>query len=233
MIVVFAGTKDGRDWVLDRLDQGEEIVVSVATAYGASLYPEQEKLQVVSGRKNLEEMKKFLLAHDPKRVVDWTHPYAVEVSRNIKKACEELVIPYGRIHRETSLVGLEHPKMYTFHRYEPLTEYLKKTKGNILWTIGSNGLDQVMIKDLIHRSYVRVLPTSQVLMKCEGLGLDPSRILGLQGPFSKELNLAIYRDYDIEYMVTKDSGKPGGTLEKVLPALEMGIQVLVYGRPVE
>jgi precorrin-6x reductase len=233
MILVFAGTKDGRDWVLDRLNKGDQIVVSVATDYGASLYPSHTHLHVVHGRKNQGEMQLWFAQLTPEQVVDATHPYAVEVSRNIQEACRALSLPYERILRETVLQTLDSLDVRTFDHYGAITDHLEKTQGNILWTIGSNALDQVMKPNLLLRSYVRVLPTSVVIKKCEALGLDARRILGMQGPFSFEMNQAIYRDLNIKHMVTKDSGTTGGTLEKVLPALEMGIQVLVYGRPNE
>ncbi|NTW73188.1 MAG: precorrin-6A/cobalt-precorrin-6A reductase, partial [Eubacteriaceae bacterium] len=73
--------------------------------------------------------------------------------------------------------------------------------------------------------------TSSVLKKCEDLGFSPGNILALQGPFSEELNQAMYQEYQIKYMVTKDSGSIGGVREKILPALKMGIQVLILKRP--
>ena len=42
----------------------------------------------------------------------------------------------------------------------------------------------------------------------------------MQGPFSKELNLAMLRAVDARYFVTKESGKSGGFLEKVQAAEE-------------
>lgn len=233
MICAFAGTRDGRDWVLDKLAQGEKLVVSVATEYGASLYPVHEGLKVVCGRKNKEEMARFIKEFQVDSVVDITHPYAVEVSKNIRWICDEMKIPYLRIQRERAITEKLSHSVRCFDSYPDLVEYLENTQGNIFWTIGSNALDQVMSRELKTRSYVRVLPTSSVLQKCEGLGLDAGQILAIQGPFSEDMNRVMYKDCKIRHMVTKDGGKTGGVMEKIQPALEMGIQVLVYNRPKE
>ena len=55
----------------------------------------------------------------------------------------------------------------------------------------------------------------------------------MQGPFSPELNEALYDQFDIQVMVTKDSGKAGGLEEKVLPALAREMDVIVIDRPEE
>lgn len=233
MICVFAGTGDGRAWVLKRLAQGEKLVVSVATEYGASLYPNHENLKVVHGTKDRAEMRQFMEDLQVDSVVDITHPYAVQVSNNIRLNCDEMNIPYRRILRERAITEKMEDEIRFFDSYKDLVEHLEKTQGNIFWTIGSNALDQVMGQTLKSRSYVRVLPTSSVLQKCEKLGLNAGQILALQGPFSEEMNRVIYKDYKIRHMVTKDGGKPGGVMEKIQPALEMGIQVLVYNRPKE
>ncbi|MEG1501539.1 MAG: precorrin-6A/cobalt-precorrin-6A reductase, partial [Clostridiales bacterium] len=82
------------------------------------------------------------------------------------------------------------------------------------------------------RILARVLPTSDILKKCEDLGLAANQIIAVQGPFSADFNLAVYRDHQIDILVTKDSGPEGGVGEKVYPALAAGLQVLMIRRPV-
>lgn len=55
----------------------------------------------------------------------------------------------------------------------------------------------------------------------------------MQGPFSKEMNLALLNDLNVRYFVTKESGKSGGFLEKVQAAKESGAVLVVIGRPIE
>ena len=53
------------------------------------------------------------------------------------------------------------------------------------------------------------------------------QILALQGPFTTEKNAAILKQYDIQHMVTKNSGRTGGYQEKLEAAKILGIPVYV------
>ena len=55
----------------------------------------------------------------------------------------------------------------------------------------------------------------------------------MQGPFSKEMNVATLRQIGADYFVTKESGKAGGFPEKLLAAEEAGVVLVVVGRPQE
>ena len=55
----------------------------------------------------------------------------------------------------------------------------------------------------------------------------------MQGPFSTELNTAMFRQYHSRYVITKDSGKPGGFAEKQEAARMAGARLIVVGRPAE
>ena len=58
-------------------------------------------------------------------------------------------------------------------------------------------------------------------------------LIAMQGPFSRDFNAALYDQLRIRTMVSKDSGQPGGVADKVLPALERGIDVVMIERPKE
>ena len=60
-----------------------------------------------------------------------------------------------------------------------------------------------------------------------------SHVIAMQGPFSRNFNAALYDQLRIRTMVSKDSGQPGGVADKVLPALERGIDVVMIERPKE
>ena len=55
----------------------------------------------------------------------------------------------------------------------------------------------------------------------------------MQGPFSRELNEALIRQFQISAMVTKDGGISGGFPEKVQAARNTDIRLLVIRRPEE
>ena len=63
--------------------------------------------------------------------------------------------------------------------------------------------------------------------------MQPSHILAMQGPFSKELNAAMLRSTGAAYMVTKASGSAGGFEEKIAAAAETGAVPVILGRPAQ
>jgi len=54
----------------------------------------------------------------------------------------------------------------------------------------------------------------------------------MQGPFSQDLNHALFKEFGTDVMITKNSGMIGGVDEKIDAAIELGIHVIVVQRPV-
>ena len=163
-------------------------------------------------------------------VIDATHPYASEVTANIKAACAESGAEYLRLLRpRTPAEGVK-----TVQDTAEAVEWLKGHEGKVLLTTGSKELDAyTAIPNYAERLYPRVLPTATVLQKCEALGFPGSHILAMQGPFSHEMNVALLYQTDAQILVTKDTGASGGFAEKLSAACETGATVLVIARPTE
>jgi precorrin-6x reductase len=52
----------------------------------------------------------------------------------------------------------------------------------------------------------------------------------MQGPFSKELNVAMFHQCGARYVVSKDSGKAGGFEDKLAAAAEVGAKLVLIDR---
>ena len=224
--LIFGGTTEGRL----AAEKEKDAVVCVATEYGASLLPAGTKCRV--GRLEQPEMKALMQDVQPARVIDATHPYAVRASANIRACCAELDIPYERISRP-AVSGSWNTLVRHAETPEEAARMLSETGGNILLTTGSQTLNIFASAVPVQRLWVRVLPTQAALDLCNRSGILPSHIIAMQGPFSPELNGALYDHFDIQVMVTKDSGKTGGLEEKVLPALAREMDVIIIDRPGE
>ena len=81
--------------------------------------------------------------------------------------------------------------------------------------------------------FPRVLPLTQSILSCEEAGVPHRNIIAIQGPFSEELNKAVINEFEINVMITKDSGATGGFPEKIHAARDCGIPVIVITRPEE
>ncbi len=58
-------------------------------------------------------------------------------------------------------------------------------------------------------------------------------IVAVLGPFSIEYNKAMFKEYNVDYVVMKDSGKEGGTLNKIKACEELDIKPIIIGRDEE
>lgn len=226
---IIAGTTEGRKLVQKLSRSDVQIYVSLATEYGIELMPEEaENVHIVAKRMNSDEMAAFIEKIRPDCVIDTTHPYAEEVTENICAACRKTDTDYIRLLRP----GGETGKFIYAESFEHAAEILNRTSGNIFLTCGSKELAAfTKINGYRERVYARVLPMPEVLLKCAELGYKSSNIICMQGPFSKEINCAMLKETGARYLVTKDSGNVGGFREKTEAAAELGIYVIVIGRP--
>jgi precorrin-6Y C5,15-methyltransferase (decarboxylating) len=123
----------------------------------------------------------------------------------------------------------------SFHQdMEQAVDYLQTTQGNILATTGSKQIEILCkLNGYQERVYLRVLPNVEMLQKCLQAGFLPSHIVCMQGPFSQELNELMLRQYDIKYLLTKQSGAQGGYPEKVKAACACEAELVVLAPPKE
>lgn len=230
-ILLFAGTTEGHR--LFHVLSGAKISVtaSVATEYGKECLSAAPG-QVLTGRLEEKEMEALLGTGKYTLVVDATHPYAVQVTENIQQACRHVGIPYFRLLREQ---GQEKGKdLYLFSALEDAVAFLAQTQGPILSTLGSKELPTLTaLPDWQQRVFARVLPLPAAVIQAQELGLPAGQLICMQGPFSKELNLAMLRQYRCRWLLTKDSGRAGGFEEKRLAAQEAGVGLVLIGRPQE
>lgn len=237
-VLIFAGTLEGRK--LSEYLAAAEIshTICVATEYGETVLNESPYRNVHRGRMNLKEIASFLKNNSFAAVIDATHPYARDITRNIKAAAEEMKqygkeLPYLRLKRDCTVINGNGSFTY-FETNEACEQALEHTEGNILLTTGSKELACYCVSEEVKRRlYVRVLPSMESLALCMEQGIRGKQILAMQGPFCTELNEAILRQYQISYLVTKESGAAGGYLEKLTAAERTGAQVFVIGCPQE
>ena len=228
-LCVFAGTTEGRELV--ELLEGQPVAVTacVATEYGETLLTARENLTISAGRLSREEMEALLRREGFDLVVDATHPYAKEVTEHIAGACQTAGTDYLRLLREEQ--GLPEGAVWTPDA-AGAAALLADRPGNILLTTGSKELDKfASIPGFAQRTYARVLPMEASLRACEAAGLSPAHILAMQGPFSREMNLAMLRAVSAAWLVTKEGGAAGGFQEKAEAAAEAGAGLVVIGRP--
>ena len=230
VIWLIGGTSEGRALIKALANFDVELFVSVATDYGAELIEKQDNLMILAERMDLEKMRAFLQEHKPACVIDATHPYATIVTATVQKACALGKTKYLRLLRPVGEAG----DYIIAKDFSEAVELLNNLEGNIFLTTGSKNLkDFTGVENYKERIALRVLPMESSLQSALELGYKPANIVCMQGPFSKELNVAILKKFNSKFMVTKDSGEVGGFLEKVTAAQDAGAKLIVIGRITE
>lgn len=223
-LLVFGGTTEGRLLAERLAGLGHDVTVSVATELGAEELAGIPGLTVLAGRRDEAAIRRLAEGFD--LCVDATHPYAVEVTKNIRAACKAAGIPLRRLLREESPAE-------GCVRVESCTQaaaYLASRPGNVLVATGAKELSAFAALEP-RRVFARVLPTHMGIEACERLGLPHRNILALQGPFTQKLNEAMLEQYRIRFLVTKDGGGAGGFLEKQAAARAAGAELILVSRP--
>ena len=226
-ILVFSGTTEGRLLADYLADSGVDVMARTSTEYGMSLI---RKAEASSERLGDDGINK-LIRSGYRTVVDATHPYAVNITRKIKDACDSEGAEYIRLLRPE---GAESEECLSFPDIDSAVDFLNGTEGRILVTTGSKELEKyARIDGYKNRVVARVLSLPEVAVKCAELGFRGENLICMQGPYSKEFNLALLRQISASYLVTKDSGLEGGFEEKIEAAKAAGTKVILIGRPPE
>lgn len=243
-LLVFAGTTEGSDFVQKALAEGHTITVSVATQYGSEVLQkhlsslsetssgdaDSERLHILQGRLDSEEIASLLPHFDA--LVDATHPYAEEITKNLLAASSLSFVPYYRLLRPLQPVKAEN--LHEFENLSSLAEALSKKSGNVFLSTGSRDLAAfTKIPDYQKRLFVRVLPLTDSIEKCRALGFSPDHIIAMQGVGSRELNKALFAEYNCRVLVTKESGEAGGFAEKIAAAEALGMDIFALKAPAE
>ncbi len=230
-IVLFGGTVEGRELARLCAREGWDCHVYVATDTGEE-FLRQLPVTVHVGRLQAEEMTAEFARLEPALVLDATHPYAVEVSRNIRSACQRCGLRCVRILRNESSVRGDIEVSSADEAAKILRERFAQVP--VLLTTGSKEL-QAFARAAMENPgiYVRILPGEANWALAIEAGISPEHVIAGVGPYSEEENLRLMSEYGIRALVTKESGRQGGYEEKIRAAARLGAVSIVIKRPAE
>ena len=165
-ILLFAGTTEGRN-LAEFLEKNQiPTEVCVATQYGETLLEEGKYLHVHAGRLDETEMEQQIQKQQITLVIDATHPYAVIVSQNIRRACSRTGTEYIRLARKETDASWKQ-EMEDVTEVASVAEaaaFLAKKEGRIFAATGSKELSAYqVIPDYQDRVVARVLSTPEAV----------------------------------------------------------------------
>ncbi len=226
MIWIIGGTcETGK--LVKRLKGGKDYIITAATEDGKQFIDSQNLL---TGRMDYHEMVKFIQENQIRLLADLSHPYATLVSKNAQKAANSQNVKYIRYVRPQVIFidGVIYKESF-----DECIEYLKSVSGTVFFTTGSKDIGRFEKVKGNNRFIYRILPSIPGIEECKKHDVLIKDVVAMLGPFSVELNKAMFKEYDADYVIMKDSGIEGGTNEKIKACISLGIVPVVIGREKE
>ena len=213
-VLVLGGTREARELAARLVADGVEVVTSLAGRTEAPLLPPGDVR--IGGFGGPEGLARWLQEHGVERVVDATHPFAERISASARAACSAAGVPLETVER----AGYEERTDDDWRWVDSLAEAARAARGHrVLLTTGRLGLDAFAGVDAWF--LVRCITAPET-------PLPPGELLLERGPFDLDGELDLIDRYNIDMVITKDSGGPAPKLEA---ARRRGLPVVIVRRP--
>ena len=228
-VLLVGGTSETRPVAEVLLAAGHAVLVSQATEVELDL-PEDPRLAVRRGRLDRDGFRQLAGECAITHVVDASHPFAVDLHRELEVACAEGGIPRIRYERPA-----EPPPAWVEIVPDHAAAAMAASVHGlpILLTTGSRHL--APYAEAARRAgiplFARVLPGEESSRACRGVELPSSRIEFARGPFSVERTRALLRRWGIGVLVAKDGGAASGLVERLEAARREGVAAVLVRRP--
>ncbi len=222
-LLILGGTGDGVELARQATNiPGVEVITSLA---GRTSTPKKLLGAVrIGGFGGEAGLVEYLQAEQVDLLIDATHPFAAKISWNAAGAARKVGIPWLMLIRPGWVKsGLDN--WIEVETIEAAVAAIPDGAERIFLTIGRQQLApfaSLTDKWCLIRSIDP--PDSSIL-------LPPGELLFDRGPFSLEQELKLLRDYQIDAIVSKNSGGDA-TYAKIVAARELGIPVIMVQRSI-
>ena len=202
-------------------DAGVDAVYSYA---GRTEAPVAQPLPVrVGGFGGVDGLASYLATEGTTHLIDATHPFAAQISRNAVNACAATETPLIALEREP-WQAQEGDRWTHVPDLAGATAALGDAPRRVFLAIGRQNLEAFAGAPQ-HYYLLRLVdpPT-------EPPPLPRAEAVIARGPFTVEGDRALLRDYRIEVIVAKNAGGAGAEA-KLVAARELGVPVVLIDRP--
>lgn len=219
-VLVLGGTTEASRLAQALADARVDAIFSYA---GRTESPLPQPLPVrVGGFGGADGLRAWLQAQQISHVVDATHPFAAQMSRNAVEACAATGIP---------LLALERPawqaqagdRWQQVPDIESAVRALPEAPARVFLAIGRQHLAPFLAQPQ-HWFLLRLVDASQALPTERG------HVVLARGPFTEADDTALLRQHRITHIVAKNSGGSGAEA-KLSAARALGIPVILINRP--
>jgi precorrin-6A/cobalt-precorrin-6A reductase len=177
----------------------------------------------IGGFGGAEGLADYLREAEITHVIDATHPFAAEMSRNAVAACAAADVPLLALERApwTKTTGdrwIEVPDIAA------AVAALPETPARVFLAIGRQHIAPFAEKPQ-HAYTLRFVDAPDGV-----LPLPDAELIVSRGPFTREDDLTLMRDRHIEWLVARNAGGEGARA-KIDAARELGLPVIMIARP--
>jgi precorrin-6A/cobalt-precorrin-6A reductase len=177
----------------------------------------------VDGFGGIAGLKAYLIEHWTDAVIDATHPFAAQMSRNAAAACRDLGLPLAVLTRP-AWQQQEGDRWISVADMAAAVRALGGRPRTVFLTIGGLQLGAFASAPR-HRYIVRTIDRPNAID-----ALPAHHLILARGPFSLEQEIALMRAENVDVLVTKNSGG-AATEAKIAAARTLGIDVIIIERP--
>ena len=191
---------------------------------GRVAYPHRQPLPTrIGGFGGVDGLVSWLRSAAISHVVDATHPFAGQMSRNSVSACDTLGIPLLALTRPPWEEG-PGDRWQRVGDIEAAVDALTGSPRRIMLAVGRMHLRKFALRQQ-HCYIVRLVDPPG-----EPLPLAQAKVIVDRGPFSESADRALLERFRIDLVVSRNSGGSGAR-GKIDAARRLGLPVLMIDRP--
>jgi precorrin-6A/cobalt-precorrin-6A reductase len=221
-VLILGGTREARDLGV-RVARAPAIEAILSLAGRTSAPLETELPTRVGGFGGVEGLMRFLSENAIDRVLDATHPFAVQISANARAACAALGLPLAVLSRPPWR-PVEDDRWIEVANNEAAAAALGLAPRRVFLTIGRLGVSAFRAASQ-HWHLIRSIEAP-----AQGDLPPQSKVILARGPFTLEDEAALMQEHRIDILVSKNSGGPL-TYAKIEAARALGLPVVMVSLP--
>jgi len=221
-VLILGGTREASQLAVKAAAiPGIEIIVSLA---GRTCQPIKTNLQTrVGGFGGKEGLVNYLQTNAIALIIDATHPFATQISFNARTAAQRCNIPYLMLVRP-QWQPVKGDRWIEVEDFQAAADLLPSLAKRVFLSIGKQELSNFI--DLKNIWFLMRAIDPPAANK----SLPKGHLLLQKGPFSLIDELQLLKEYQIEAIVSKNSGGKA-TYAKIIAARELGLPVVMVKRP--
>ncbi len=191
-------------------------IVTVTTPSARKLYPTNAQIWV--GKLSPLLAQDFVRRYHVECIADASHPFASEISKCAIALSQKHSLPYLRYERPTltntpssnqnsSTTVCEKPTITTVDSIDSLADSVLLKNQRVLFTIGYRHLEKFANLRPAAKLYARILPSPEAIAGALSAGFSAKEIVALRPPISLDLEIALWKQWNISCVVAKASGQ--------------------------